>query len=198
VGFDALRQDLRTALRQKYRSAPPPGAAAPVAVGKPAARPVDEVELATLLGTCGDPELAGLVRRWLPYSLISDPVCRAVIQVLAEEETNLMAALDDEGEECKTFAAQIVNAPQKVLESEKDLNLAKAAQDLVLRIWQRHLEARKGELSRRLQPLQGAERQAVLQEYGELLLDQSKVKQGWEKACPILDLYLHRFAEDGG
>ncbi len=195
VGYSALRQDLRTLLRQKGRSSTPVGAVSPVAVGKPAVRPVDEVELATLLGTCGNPELAGLVRRWLPYPLISDPVCRAVIHVLAEEEEDLMAALDDEGEEYKIFAAQIVNSPQKVLEAEKDLNVTKAAQDLMLRIWQRHLDEKRGDLSRRMHQLEGAERQSVLQEFGALLLDQSKVKLGWEKACPILDLHLHRFAE---
>jgi DNA primase len=195
IGFDALRQDLRTALRQKGRSAPPAEAVVGGALGKPAARPVDEVELAMLLGSYGDPELTGLVRRWLPYLLITDPICRAVIHVLAEEETDLMASLDDEGEECKAFAAQIVNAPQKLVGSEKDMNATKAAQDLILRIWQRHLDDRRAELSRRMQPLQGAERQAVLQEYGELLLDQGKVKLGWDKACPIMDLYLHRFAE---
>lgn len=193
VGFDALQRDLRSALRGKFRSAPPP---APAAVAdQPAVRPVDEVELAMLLGNRGDPELAGLVRRWLPYPLISDPVCRAVIHVLAEEEEDLMAALDDEGEACKAFAAQIVNAPQKVLGTEADMNIAKAAQDMILRIWQRHLDARRGELGRRLHQLAGAERQPVMHEFAQLLLDQGKVKLGWAQACPIMDLYLQRFAE---
>jgi DNA primase len=195
VGFDALQRDLRSALRQKFRSAPPASPAAPAAVDKPAARPVDEVELAMLLGARGDPELAGLVRRWLPYPLISDPVCRAVIHVLAEEEEDLMAALDDEGEECKAFAAQIVNAPQKVLGTEADMNVAKAAQDMILRIWQRHLDARRGELSRRMHSLAGAERQQVTHEFAQILLDQGKLKLGWAQACPIMDLYLQRFAE---
>lgn len=193
VGFDALQRDLRSALRGKFRSTPPP---APAAVAdQSAVRPVDEVELAMLLGNRGDPELAGLVRRWLPYPLISDPVCRAVIHVLAEEEEDLMAALDDEGEACKAFAAQIVNAPQKVLGTEADMNIAKAAQDMILRIWQRHLDARRGELSRRLHQLAGAERQPVMHEFAQLLLDQGKVKLGWAQACPIMDIYLQRFAE---
>ena len=194
VGFDALRQDLKTALRQKGRPAPPPAAAVPPVAGKPAARPVDEVELAALLGTSGDPELAGLVRRWLPYGLITDPVCRAVIQALAEEEPDLMAALDDEGEECKTFAAQIVNAPQKVVGSEADLGIAKAAQDFIMGIWRRHLEARRTELEDRKQTLEGAARQPVLQEYVQLLLDLKKFTS-WETAGPIMDIHLHRLAE---
>lgn len=195
VGFDALQRDLRTLLRGKLRSAPPAAPAAAAAADKPAARPVDEVELAMLLGARGDPELAGLVRRWLPYPLISDPVCRAVIHVLAEEEEDLMAALDDEGEECKAFAARIVNAPQKLVGTEADMGAAKAAQDMILRIWQRHLDERRGELGRRMHALEGEPRRQATQEFAQLLLDQGKVKLGWEKACPIMDLHLQRLAE---
>lgn len=194
VGFDALQRDLRTVLRQKFRSAAPAGSDVP-AVEKPAERPVDESELAMLLGQRGDPELAGLVRRWLPYSLITDPVCRAVIQVLAEEEEDLMAALDDESGACQAFAAQIVNAPQKVVGTEADMSATKAAQDMILSIWQRHLEERKNELGRRLHQLEGTQRQQVLQEFAQALLDQGKVKLGWGKACPIMDCHLHRMAE---
>lgn len=191
-----LRADMKKFLRQKFRPSSPIPSAAPIQLDKPPERPMDEVELAMLLGTRGDPELAGLVRRWLPYPLISDPVCRAVIHVLAEEEEDLMAALDDEGEDCKAFAAQIVNAPQKVLGTEADMGVNKAARDMILRIWQRHLDARRSEISRRMHPLEGAERQRVMVEFAELLLDQGKLKLGWEKACPIMDLYLLRFAEE--
>ena len=192
VGLDALRRDLRTAQRQKHRSAPP---GAPAEVGKPVERPLPEVELAMLLGTRQDPELAGLVRRWLPYALITDPVCRAVLHALAEEEEDLMGALDEESDECKAFAAQVVNAPQKVLGTEADMGVEKAAQDMILRIWQRHLDSQREEIGRRLRSLAGAARQQAMHEFAELLLDQGKVKLGWAKACPILEIYLQRFAE---
>ena len=195
VGVEALQKDLRAVVRQQSRPAPAAAAGAPAALEKPAVRPLEEVELAMLLGTRGDPELAGLVRRWLPYALISDPVCRAVIQVLAEEEEDLMAALDDESDACKAFAAQIVNAPQKLVGTETDMGATKAAQDMILRIWQRHLDARRGELSRRMHALEGAERQQATHEFAQILLDQGKVKLGWEKACPILELHLQRLAE---
>ena len=192
IGYDALRRDMKAAVRQKFR--PPPPAEAPAA-DVPAAHPLDEVELAMLLGA-GDPELAGLVRRWVPYSLITDPACRAVIHALAEEEPDLMAALDDESEECKALAARIVNAPQKVVSTEADMGVAKAAQDLILRIWQRHLAAQKDDLGRRKQELAGAERQEVLREYAQLLLDLGKLKLGWAQAHPIIDLYLQRVTGD--
>ena len=195
VGFDSLQRDLRAMQQKAYRPRPAPEPVDPAVLEKPLVRPVDEVELAVLLGTRRDPELAGLVRRWLPYPLISDPVCRAVIHVLAEEEEDLMAALDEESDECKAFAAQIVNAPQKVLGTEADMGTHRAAQDMMLRIWQRHLEVQRGELIRRMQALQGAERQQVTQEFAQLLLDQVQLKQGWEKASRILDLYLQRMAD---
>ncbi len=198
IGYDALRRDLKAAVRQKFRSAPPAGAAEPAPVHAPSKRPVEEMELATLLGTHGDPELAGLVRRWLPYPLIADPACRAVIHALAEEESDLMAALDEESEECKALAAQIVNAPQKVLGTEKDMGAEKAAQDLILRIWQRHLDERRTELGRHLKELEGAARQQVMQEFAQMLLDQGKMKLGWAQAHPIIELYLQKLAEGQG
>lgn len=192
VGYDALRRDLRTAVRQKFRPAPPAGAETPAAANPPVAHPVDEVALATLLGTRSDPELAGLVRQWLPYPLFADPVCRTVIHALAEEETDLMAALDDESEECKAFAAQIATAPQKILGTEKDMGTTRAAQDLIIRIWQRHLEGRREELSRRLKAQAGAARQDTMRELAELLLDLGKMKLGWAKAHPIIEIHLQR------
>jgi len=195
VSFDALQSDLRRALRQKYRPASASASNTPAA--EPASEhPVDEVELATLLGTHGDPEVAGLVRQWLPYPLISDPICRAVIHVLAEEEGDLMAALDEEDEACKALAAQVVNAPQKLVGTEEDMSAAKAAQDLILSIWRRYVERRRIELSHQMKTLQGEARQPVVEEFAQLLLDQGKMKLGWEKASPIMECHLHRFAEE--
>ena len=191
IGFDALRRDLKAAVRQKFRPAPPGAADAGGATVQPVARPVEEMELATLLGA-GDPEMAGLVRRWLPYPLITDPACRAILHALAEEESDLLAALGDESDECRALAAQIVNAPQKVTSTEADLGTTRAAQDLILRIWQRHLAGRREELSRRVKMQEGAARQETMRELAELLLDLGKMKRGWTQAHPILDLYLQR------
>ena len=91
--------------------------------------------------------------------------------------------------------AKIVNAPQKLMGTETDMGATKAAQDMILRIWQRHLDARRGELSRRMHALEGAERQQATHEFAQILLDQGKVKLGWAKACPILELHLQRLAE---
>ena len=43
-----------------------------------------------------------------------------------------------------------------------------------------------------MQALAGEERQQVLREYAQLLLDQGQLKLGWARAHPIIDLYLAR------
>jgi len=196
VSLDALQSDLRRAVQKKKRpyfnrqAEPSPS-------GPPPEHPVDEVELAALLGASEDPEIAGLVRRWLPYPLISDPDCREIIHVFAEEEeSDLMAALDDKSDTCKALAARVVNSPQKLVSTEEDMGGIKAAQDMILSIWSRYIERRRQELSHQMQTLQGKDRQPVVEEFAQILLDQGKMKLGWDSACPIMDCHLHRFAEE--
>ncbi len=195
VSFEALQSDLHRAIRQK-RHPFQGGTSKPVQKADLSLHPVDVVELAMLLGTRGTPELAGFVRRWLPYHLIVDPVCRPVIHALAEEEDDLMASLDEEDEECKALAARVVTAPDKLTSVEEDMGVMKAAQDYILSIWLRYTERRRQELSHQMQTLQGAERQSVVEEFAQLLLDQGKMKLGWEKASLIIECHLHRFAEE--
>ena len=195
VGYTALREDLRRAQRMKSRPVSSTGAGEIVPPVSGPERPVDEVELASLLCSSENPAGAAFVRRWLPYPLISDPACRTIIQILAEEEEELMSALDDASDDCKTLAAKIANAPCKIAGWEEDEYLLKAAQDLVLRIWRRHLEAQRAGISRRMQTLEGPERQRLLHEMAELLLDLGKFKRGWATASVIIDQYLQRMVE---
>jgi DNA primase len=195
VGYTALREDLRRAQRMKSRPVSSTGAGEIVPPVSGPERPVDEVELASLLCSGENPAGAAFVRRWLPYPLISDPACRTIIQILAEEEEELMSALDDASDDCKTLAAKIANAPCKIAGWEEDEYLLKAAQDLVLRIWRRHLEAQRAGISRRMQTLEGPERQRLLHEMAELLLDLGKFKRGWATASVIIDQYLQRMVE---
>ena len=189
IGYDALRRDLRAAVRRKFR---PASAAAESSATPTAAPPVDEVELAMLLGAQGSPEVAGLVRQWIPYPLLTDPTCRAVIQALAEEEPDLMAAVADAGEAAQVLAAQVVNAPAKIRGGDADFGVEKAAQDLIVRIWQRHLDRRRQELSQRLRTLTGAEHEQAIRELAELLTDQGKLKLGWAQAQSVLTRHLDR------
>lgn len=195
VGYTALQQDWRRAKRTRQRRAAP-AASAGSARAPAVERPVDEVELATLLCGNSHPELAGFVRRWLPYAFLSDPACRAIIEILAEEEEELMPALADEPEDYQALAAKIANAPSKLADAEEKENILRAAQDLTVRIWRRHLEGQRQDISRRMQELTGAERQSALYEMADVLRDLGELKMGWEKARPVLDQYLQRMAEE--
>jgi DNA primase len=195
VGYAALREDLRRAQRLKGRPAAAAGSGEAVAPAAAPERPVDEVELAALLCAAAHPELAGFVRRWLPYPLVTDPDCRTLIEILAEEEEELMPALDEASDSCKALAAQIANEPSKIADREDEENTLKAAQDLVLSIWRRHLEAERAAIGRRMQSREGAERQQLLHDMTELLLDLGKIKRGWAAGSVILDQHLRRMAE---
>ena len=196
VGFVALQNDLRRTLRMKYRLGGAGARGAEAGDGGaeragPAAHPVDEVELAALLCAHPDPELTAFVRQWLPYDLLSDADCQTIVAILAEEEEELMSALDDAGERCQTLAARVATAPSKVTGAEQDENLVKAAQDLVLRIWRKHLENRRAAISEKMNTAGGEERKSLLHEMTQLLLDIGKLKRGWEAAKPILTAHLN-------
>ena len=194
VGVAALQNDLRVLLRKKARGTPAAETAASAAA--PQEHPVDEVELASLLCLRASSELAGFVRQWLPYPLLRDSACRTIVQILAEEEEELMPALDGAGEDCKALAARIANAPQKISGDEQEMSALKAAQDIVIRLWRRHLEGQRAEIGLRLPTLQGEARQRLLHEFAQLLLDIGKLKHGWESAAPILDFHLRRMAAE--
>ena len=70
--------------------------------------------------------------------------------------------------------------------------MEKAAQDLIVRIWQRHLGRRRQELSQRLRTLTGAEHEQAIRELAELLTDQGKLKLGWAQAQSVLTRHLDR------
>ena len=79
--------------------------------------------------------------------------------------------------------------------SEADLGVERAAQDLIALIWRRQLEAKKADLEMRKRGLADEDLRQATRDYGQLLMDIEKVKGGWEKAAPIIDLYLHQLAE---
>ena len=202
VGYEALAADLRRARRAKegmgrpFRAAEAEAPAGPAAAESPATgeKPVEEVELAILLCSRGTPELAGFVRHWLPYALVSDEDCRKVIHALAEEEPDFLSALDEEGETCKAFAARIANSPCKVGVGDGDEGTIKAAQDMVVRLWRRHLEGRRSEIAMRMRDAAGEARRDLVMELGQAMVDLGKLKAGWEAASRIIEIHLGRMA----
>lgn len=200
ASLPALLQDLRTAKRKQYRyptaaevtataaNAEAEAAAPPLPPSPP---PPEELELAILLCNHGSPEMAAFVRHWIRYPLISHPDCRAIITALAEEE-DLLPALDGESEFCQALAAQISNTPSRIVGTEDISTPQRAAQDLVLRIWQCHLKEKQRILQRRLTAAHGEESRAVLTEFSDCIKNLATLRRGWNAAIPVLSALLEQ------
>ena len=204
VGVPSLMKDLQAARRRKYRfqtaTAPVPAtpsddsaafpsslsdSAAPPPPAAPAEPPPEELDLATLLCTNTSPELAGFIRQWIRYPLLTHPGCRAIVTALAEEE-DLFSSLDDAPDSTKTLAARIANTPSRIAGGEDISTPERAAQDLVLRIWLRHLQRRQRQIQRTLPSAPAADKVPLLAEINTLAKTQTLLRRGWPTAEPHL------------
>ncbi len=204
VGVPSLMKDLAAARRRKYRfqtaDAAPHGAPAPTDAAASAASsdspsppppadtaepPPEELDLATLLCANASPELAGFIRQWIRYPLLTHPGCRAIVTALAEEE-DLFSSLDDAPDSTKTLASRIANTPSRITGGEEISTPERAAQDLVLRIWLRHLQGRQRQIQRTLLAAPSSEKAALLSEFNSLAKIQTLLRRGWPSAEPCL------------
>lgn len=207
VGVPSLMKDLEAARRRKYRaqaasseasseSAPvPPPVQLPPIPEIPVEPPPEEYDLAALLCNDATPELTGFVRQWLRYPLVTHPHCRPIIAALAEEE-NLLSAIDDEPDACKTLASRIANSGSRIEGKEDITTPDRAVRDLVLRIWCRHIERRQREILRTLRGPTTLARTALLTEYNDLAKDLIQLRRGWPTAEPVLLRLLDRMDSD--
>ena len=204
VGVPSLMKDLQAARRRKYRfqtaTAPGPDSSAapspdvpgnhsaptPADTSEP---PPEELDLAILLCANASPELAGFVRQWIRYPLLTHPGCRAIVTALAEEE-DLFSSLDDAPDSTKTLAARIANTPSRIAGGEDISTPERAAQDLVLRIWLQYLQGRQRKIQRTLLSAPAAEKLSLLTEFNSLAKTQTFLRRGWPAAEPHLALLL--------
>ena len=168
---------------------PKPAETTPAPVASPAPVPVEpppeEYELAVLLCNHNSPELAGFVRQWLRYPMLSHPDARRIIAALAEEE-DLLASLDGEPEPCQSLAAKIANTPVHIAGGEDISTPERAVRDLVLRIWLGHLQRRQRDIRLALARTPAAEKAALLSEFNVLSKDVASLRRGWDSAEPVL------------
>jgi len=180
----ALRQDLT---RQARRAARPAEPAAPAASAAPA-HPADEVALAEILAHC--PAAAPEIRQYLPRQLITDAVCRDLIERMlahvGEAGWTLVADLDSANEAAVQLAARIGMSAARVAGTE--ITALDGARQLILRIWRNALERRRAKLRERLAGAAAEERRALEQEFKQLTLDIKALQQGWATAKDILEM----------
>jgi DNA primase len=157
VPMSAMQDDMNHMLRQATRrtnmaasraeanptDAPP----APT----PPAHPPEEVVLCEHLVTASEnPDLADLVRQYLPLDLISDPDCRAIAAASLQaaesrrDILDLVRAAPDATDERQRLLAEVLMAPVKT--SGREFSRLDAVQSQVLRLWHAKLRNERATL----------------------------------------------------
>ena len=166
-------------------------------------QPITEVALAEHL--IADPSLSCLVRDYLPLPLVTDDVCRQVVQAsmeAAETDRDIVSILserDTEERELSRFAAQALAAPAKV-KGNLTTN-EESVKSLILGIRTSALKRRRAEIQTRLQrgtfteagpglspaeKLSPAETKNLVDEDTQLAHDINNLKN-WENALPLME-----------
>ncbi|MFH0908981.1 MAG: DNA primase [bacterium] len=184
LGFkdSELREDLQKRLKKVARPSWEEAKDAPV---KPIEHPMGEVDLAKMLAH--HPECAGLVSKYLPLQYITDQDCRTIIGLLLKTGADLNQELADAPGECQRLAAEILQGDAKSLKSEVAPEVA--VQDMIIRLRHKAMDAQRGELTRRRDTATGEDFNRLDAEYKQLVLDMKNLRDGWERARPILELH---------
>ncbi len=181
---------LHSELRHLRRHAPPPatdGATKPELVQ----RPINEVLLAEHLGT--NPDLVTIMELFLPFTMITDPTCRAFLEVLRDSSREgvdvmqLLTERDDSERNLSTFAAQVLSAPHKAgLEG----NDRQAVEGLILGMWRNELMNRRNQIEQQLQgnPDESVHADLTAQ-WAQLTTDIKRLSR-WDTGEPVLKLYI--------
>jgi len=187
VSADALHVELR----HLRRNAPPQPVTDTLTKPTEIQRPINEVLLAEHLGT--NPDLVTIMELFLPFSMITDPTCRAFLEVLRDSSREgvdvmqLLTERDDAERNLSTFAAQVLSAPHKAgLEG----NDRQAVEGLILGMWRNELQARRIQIE---QQLQAATEESVRDELSaqraQLTMDINRLKR-WDTGEAVLKLYV--------
>jgi DNA primase len=185
VSETALREDLRrTRVQPRTQAETAPGPA-PVAPAAPP--PVEEKDLLRLL--LHHPDTAELVTRFVKPEQLSDPRCQVLVKGLldaAQVETDITALARDAGEACLGLISELM--AEETRYTGADEPQVRAAQDLIVAIRRRAVERRLRTLLAEREKAGDAERERLTQEVAQIKYDLAHLRQGWEKAMPILEL----------
>lgn len=174
----ALQDDLRHVLRRAHRADPPDEGES----RQSPSHPPEEVALCEHMANVTDhPELADLVRAYLPLDLLADTVCRKIVESsLASLEhgrpmQEVIREMGDPDGELQRLSAQVQMAPSKATGNE--FTRADAVKDSILRIWQRKLRAERG----------GLEDGDPMRR--QLTLDLKNLGR-WETGAPVIECHM--------
>ena len=132
------------------------------------------------------PGVAELVERYLPLTMLQDTRCRAVAEAAlkaVQEQApvqDLLRGSETQIEGLEAFAAGLLVSGPKV--QSEEVSPAMAVQDLVLRLWQRHLMAERDSIQRGVR--QTAE---DMQRMSQITLDLNSLKQ-WGTGMDVIEI----------
>jgi hypothetical protein len=98
----------------------------------------------------------------------------------------MTASEGPQAERYDRLVARAAMSPRRVMGQE--FSVEKAAQDLILSIWRRHLIQEREGLRRREEASPPDQRELLALEAREITMKISTLAQGWERARPLLEL----------
>ncbi|MBU4199463.1 MAG: DNA primase [Verrucomicrobia bacterium] len=191
VPEDALRKEWqKLEKRARPESAPSEAKAGPSPTSK---------ELALAEHLAADTSLTEWVRTYLPLDLISDALCRQMIQLCLEavpskrDLMSLVAERDNDARDLSRFAAQVLAAPSKV-KGDMSTN-EESVKSLILGIRTDSLRRRRKEIEKIRQTslagtgsrLDAEEDKKLELEHCQLGYDLARMKT-WETAVPVMEI----------
>lgn len=185
VSEAALREDLNRLVKKRLTPAPEeattpaPDAATPI--------PVEERTLAHLL--LHHPESVALIQRYVRTEQLQDPDGKAVVEWLLAGDAEpgaLAASARERGERCLKLVAALTAEENRFTGDEQPWE--RGAREIILAIRRRALERKRRELTQARDQVAEADRAALDQQIAETVLDLGVLRQGWDKALPLLDL----------
>lgn len=205
VGAEALASDVTSLIRRKARFARTDGAAEASPEAAAVERILAEAGHASevppapeeralaelLLGAAYTEGIAMLVREHLRYDWLTETI-RPIVAALAEEEGDLLAALEGESEATQALAAELTNARYRIVppgEGSRDEAEARAAEDCLRKIWRRRLAGERARLTRTLDQkgADGSDRDAIMNELRNLQRDLAAVESpDWATASATM------------
>jgi DNA primase len=199
VGAEALASDVASLIRRKARFGRPDAAPGPEAeaVERILARPAEDIVppapeerlLAELLLNAPDaPDIAILVREHIRYDWLTGTI-RPIVAALAEEEGDLLQAIEGEGEGTQALAAELTNSAYRPLAGDESPGSAalSAAADCIRKIWRHRLDAERRRLTRALDQGDEAARGKIADELRSLQAARTAVESpDWNAASAAM------------
>ena len=183
----SLKAELAQILRRARPRESDPTAEVPEALKQPA----EEVLLAEHVVT--DAALGALVEEYLPLRLLTDDLCRSVIDAAIEshkqgaELADILSNRDDPQGVLARFAAQVQMAPPKTI--GREYSPADAVKGLILRIWQREAKRRIQAIEESLQTAAGKKHDEFRAESAQLRADLKGLAR-WDTGAAIIKMLL--------